>query len=107
MLFVSSSSYEKIRYTYFGPKAFRGCWRLFIYNILMPYLQHCVDYFPCYLGCNETCRTEEVKVYCKCQLQDEGDMIQCQEWFHTTCEVIRDFAWMKNCFFLCFFVDVF
>ncbi len=52
----------------------------------------------------ETCRTEEVKVYCKCRPQDEGDMIyreQCQEWFHTTCEVIRDFASMKNCSWMC------
>ncbi len=42
---------EKITYTYFGPKAFRGCCRLFnsfIHNTFI----HCVDYFPCYLGCN-------------------------------------------------------
>ncbi len=30
---------EKIRRTYFGHKAFRGCWI-------------CMDYFPCYFGCN-------------------------------------------------------
>ncbi len=32
---------EKIRCTYFGHKAFHGCW-IFI---------HCMHYFPCYLGC--------------------------------------------------------
>ncbi len=37
---------EKIRCTYFGHKAFHRCWRL------LTTLQHCVDYFPCYLGCN-------------------------------------------------------
>ncbi len=42
------TKFEKIRCTYFGPKTFRGCWTLFTYNITL----HCVDYFPCYLGCN-------------------------------------------------------
>ncbi len=35
-----------MRCTYFGHKAFHGCWINIHYNI------HCVDYFPCYLGCN-------------------------------------------------------
>ncbi len=37
---------EKIRCTYFGPKTFRGCWTFITFI-------HCVDYFPCYLGCNK------------------------------------------------------
>ncbi len=36
---------EKIVCTNFGPKTFRGCWTLIT-------TLHCVDYFPCNLGCN-------------------------------------------------------
>ncbi len=69
---------EKIRCTYFDPKTFRGCWT-FITFITLHYIAwtiflvawgvtfiawtiflvtwgviiHCVDYFPCYLGCKK------------------------------------------------------
>ena len=39
---------------------------------------------------HETTRTEMVKVFCKCRLQEEGKMIccdRCLEWYHSTCEV--------------------
>ena len=39
---------------------------------------------------HETTRTEMVKVFCKCRLQEEGKMICCDwclEWYNSTCEV--------------------
>ncbi len=46
--FALVTKLEKIWCTYFGPKTFRGCWT-FIHYI---HSLHCMDYFPCYLGCN-------------------------------------------------------
>ena len=44
-------------------------------------------------------KTEEVLVYCKCRLQEDGDMISCEtcgEWFHSTCEDIPSTAWTEQ-----------
>ncbi len=52
----------------------------------------------------DTISTEEVEVYCKCRLQDQGDMINCEgckEWFHSTCEDIPAIARKEECTWMC------
>ena len=54
---------------------------------------------------HETSRTEMVKVFCKCRLQEEGKMIccdQCQEWYHSTCELtVPASAWRGDTTWTC------
>ena len=45
--------------------------------------------------------TENVKVHCKCRLQEDGEMIKCEgcgEWFHKQCEDIPVAAWTEENF---------
>ncbi len=52
-----------------------------------------------------TCKTsEQVKVFCKCRLQEDGDMIFCEacgERYHSTCEDIPKAAREPNFKWLC------
>ena len=43
---------------------------------------------------------EEVEVYCKCRLQEDGYMVECDacnEWYHPTCEKIDKDILEKQC----------
>ena len=54
--------------------------------------------------CQTVCKTENVPVYCKCRLQEEGNMICCEgcgTWYHSTCDNIPKTAWAKESTWLC------
>ena len=54
---------------------------------------------------HETTRTEMVKVFCKCRLQEERKMIccdRCLEWYHSTCVVnVPAIAWRGDTTWTC------
>ena len=57
-----------------------------------------------YHYCQTAHRTENVPVYCKCRLQEEGNMIYCEgcdTWYHSTCDNIQKMAWAKDSTWLC------
>ena len=78
--------------------------RRHLYNCLEDGLMR---HFPAYhrQRRHETSRTEMIKVFCKCRLQEEGKMIccdRCQEWYHSTCEVnVPASAWRGDTTWTC------
>ena len=50
------------------------------------------------------CKKETIQVYCRCRLQEDGDMILCEKcdtWYHATCDTIQDGAWEKDSEWTC------
>ena len=50
------------------------------------------------------CNIQEVEVFCKCRLQEGGDMAECEickEWYHSTCEKIPKAVWTHTSAWVC------
>ena len=82
---------------------------MFDINKMRHHLHDCLEdkqmrHFPAHPRQRRQNKKETIKVYCSCRLQEEGDMIQCEEcdtWYHATCDTVEDEAWEKDSKWTC------